>query len=280
MFLHLGHSVRSGPGDVASCCRSVPFDSTISQSQTETDETTSTSENRSVTTRTEASTHTHLTPMLALFPRQIHHFLLQPLLTSSLFHTRSRKHRKRVYKPQLPFPFLPQHSSSASLFTFSVSSPLPSTSSLNQLMRKFSSCMLLYSLIKPPSSVGTAHLSSCILFFGKPVCATTFEFFPQPLALFRGNSSILPSMFHPFVVLSGALRASSLRMIFNICSFVFRLCSAAVHQLLPQTALRIARTPPAPHQGIGSWVHSLHHVMPSQMRAFLPDSRLSVGTLP
>ena len=43
-------------------------------------------------------------------------------------------------------------------------SSLPSTSSLSQLLRKFSSCMALYYLTTSPSSFGYAPLS-CSIFF-------------------------------------------------------------------------------------------------------------------
>ena len=156
---------------------------TISQSETETEtderstsdhHTKFTSGIKTSTTRSETHTHTHVTPVITLASRQTTP-LLPPSLSRKISVTPHWKenNRKRVYEPRPPFSFSPLNSifpllhfySLASLFTFTISSALPYTSFLNQLLRSFSSYMALYSLIEFPSSLGGIPLSSRIFVF-------------------------------------------------------------------------------------------------------------------
>ena len=186
--------------------------------------------------------------MLTLILRQIDHLLQN--------HTRVRSIARLqttatlcLYPSYFLFPLLHQ-SSLASLFTFCISSPLPSTSTLNQL-RKLSSSMALYSLIESLR------------------CNLQLRILPHPfLHYFLEALFFSPSTFHRLAFLSGTLPSSNLRIIFNISVAVrdFLFGSAAVHQLRSQTAPCAARALPAPHQSLANWVYSPHHVMRSQMR--------------
>ena len=153
---------------------------------------------------------------------------------------------------------------------------MPSTSSLSQLQKKYSSCMALYSLTRSPF-LGNAPLSRNIPSGDVPqtfLCheSSRFELIPQPAGFFSCSPPFLSFdlPIHCFLGRNPSFCqnlkfASAFSVLFS--ARLLRL--AAVHQFGSHFLSCITRVFSAPNHNFSLPVHSSYHIASSLMLLFL-----------